>query len=242
MEFKSKLVELLRRTSAEEQALDAKLSAEEKSSLGEENRWSAKDMVFHMAGWKERLAANLAAVAAGEAPVRNDDFQTINADDFKMNRERSWAEALRQAEAASEQLIAQVEARSEDELRSTDALPWLAGRPVWQLIAGNGCVHPLAMHLGPFSIQRGDKAYAGRLQAEFAGLLDALDDGGVWRGTVRYNLACHHALAGEAEKAIDALREAFRLNPDLIAWSKEDTDLAPIRNEAGFRQLYAASE
>jgi tetratricopeptide (TPR) repeat protein len=53
-------------------------------------------------------------------------------------------------------------------------------------------------------------------------------------GVVQYNLACHYALAGETETAIKKLREALELNPELAEWSKEDSDLASIREEPGY--------
>jgi hypothetical protein len=56
---------------------------------------------------------------------------------------------------------------------------------------------------------------------------------------VQYNLACHYALSGEIETAIEKLREALEMNPELTEWSKEDADLACLREEPGYRALYA---
>ena len=55
---------------------------------------------------------------------------------------------------------------------------------------------------------------------------------------MRYNLACCYALAGQAEKAMDALREALRLAPDLTEWSKQDTDLVSLRERPDYQSLY----
>jgi len=55
---------------------------------------------------------------------------------------------------------------------------------------------------------------------------------------VRYNLACCYALAGQAEKAMDALREALRLAPDLTEWSKQDPDLVSLRERPDYQSLY----
>ena len=46
-----------------------------------------------------------------------------------------------------------------------------------------------------------------------------------WRGTIRYNLACHYALRGESAKAIATLAQALHSNPDLTEWSQQDSDL-----------------
>jgi hypothetical protein len=238
MEIKSKLIELIDRMSREEQALFNKLSEAERSTLGKSDRWSPKDVIIHIAGWKMRLVENLIAVGRGETPLRYENYESVNAKYFEENRERPWSEVLEQAKEASRQLVEQVELRSEDELQSAETLPWQEGRPLWRLIVGNGCIHPLSMHLCPLYIERGDKAYASALQEEIGKLLQELDEGGNWQGLLRYNLACHHALMGETKYAIDVLEEALRLNPDLIAWSKEDPDLASIRKEAGYQKLY----
>jgi hypothetical protein len=239
VEIKSKLIELIERTFRAEQDLFDRLSEGERSALGEPDRWSPKDVIVHLAGWKGRLAKNLAAAARGEMPVRDEDYEAVNTKEFEENRELPWPEVLERAAEASQQLVEQVKARSEDELQGTETLPWQEDRPLWRLIVGNGCIHPLAMHLGPLYVERGDKAYATALQEKMAELLRELDDGENWQGLVQYNLACHHALVGETKCAIDGLRKALRLNPELIEWSKEDPDLACLREEASYQELYA---
>ena len=57
---------------------------------------------------------------------------------------------------------------------------------------------------------------------------------------VRYNLACYYALAGETARAIETLRDALHLHPDLLGWSKEDTDLASLRDDPNYKALYPA--
>jgi tetratricopeptide (TPR) repeat protein len=238
MELKSKLIELVKRAYQEEQALIARLSEDERSAVGEPDRWSVKDVIVHLAGWKARLAGNLAAAASGGTPVRYDDFEAVNAQEFEEYRDLPWPEVMEMAAEAHRQLVEQVEVRSEDELRGTETLPWQGSRPLWQLILGNGYTHPMAMHLGPIYIERGEKEHATAMQEEAARLLEELDEGENWRGTVRYNLACHYALVGETERAIEELREALELNPGLVEWSKQDSDLASIREEPGYLALY----
>lgn len=238
MELKSKLIELIERACEEEQMLFDKLSEDERSVAGEPDRWSPKDVIAHLAGWKARLAENLAAAAGGETPVRYDDFEAVNAREFEENRDRSWSEVLGKAAEACRQLVEQVEARSEGELRGRETLPWQGDWPLWRLIVGSGYIHPMAMHLGPIYIERGEKEYATELQEEAAKLLWELDDSGSWQGLVRYNLACQYALAGETERAIEELREALELNPGLTGWSKEDPDFVCIREEPGYLALY----
>ena len=238
MELKSKLIEVIEQASKEEQALFARLSEDERSVRGEPDRWSPKDVIAHLAAWKTRLAENLAVAARGETPVRDEDFEAVNARDFEEYRDRPWPEILDEAAEASRQLVEQVEKRSEAELRGTDTLPWQEDRPLWRLIVGNAYIHVMAMHLDPVLIECGEKEYATELQEEAAKLLGELDESRSWQGVVRYNLACHYAQAGETERAIEKLGEALELSPELTEWSKEDSELACLREEPGYMALY----
>ena len=55
--------------------------------------------------------------------------------------------------------------------------------------------------------------------------------------TPLYNLACCEALTGRTEEAIGHLRVALERRPSLLDVAKEDTDLDPLRDEPGFREL-----
>jgi tetratricopeptide (TPR) repeat protein len=140
---------------------------------------------------------------------------------------------------AQDSLVERLNALSEADLTSTEYFPWQAGRPLWRLIAGNSHTHPIT-HLAQYYAEHGRVAYANQIQAEAADLLAQLDDSPAWQGILSYNLACHYALVGEKEKAIAGLRRALGLNPELIEWSKQDSDLASLRQEAAYQALYAS--
>ena len=114
--LKPKLMELIRGISAEEQALFAKLPESERSKKGEPDNWSPKDVLAHLAAWKEREAGNQAAAARGEEVVKYEDFEEVNAKDFETYRDKSWVEIREKAAKANRRLLEQVEGRSEAEL------------------------------------------------------------------------------------------------------------------------------
>jgi rhodanese-related sulfurtransferase len=62
------------------------------------------------------------------------------------------------------------------------------------------------------------------------------------RGDATYNLACLYALAGEATHALERLREALRLHPDLAGWAGQDPDLASLRPLPEFQALIPARD
>jgi len=235
MELGQKLVELLERAWAEERFFLERLPEDERSAPGELHRWGPKDSVAHVADWKERLAQNLAAGDRGAGPLAYPNYLEINDQGFLEHCEQPWTAVLEWAETAHRHLVAQVERRSEAELRGT--APWPEGQPLWQRIANGGFVHAIQMHLCPYYAERGQEAYADALQEEALGLLGGLDEGAGWQGTVRYNLACHYALSGRKEAALARLGEALALNPGLRDWARQDTDLDSLRQEPGYLQL-----
>ena len=54
---------------------------------------------------------------------------------------------------------------------------------------------------------------------------------------VHYNAACVYSLAGRKEQAIAHLRRALELSENVRNFADGDTDLDPIRDEPGFKEL-----
>ncbi len=57
------------------------------------------------------------------------------------------------------------------------------------------------------------------------------------RGGAYYDLACFYSLAGMADKAIANLKAAFKLNPTLVPYSLNDTDLDPLRGDPRYQSM-----
>jgi hypothetical protein len=55
------------------------------------------------------------------------------------------------------------------------------------------------------------------------------------RGSAYYDLACFYSLAALKEPAFANLEKAFRLNPTLVAYSLNDNDLDPIRDDPRYK-------
>jgi len=56
---------------------------------------------------------------------------------------------------------------------------------------------------------------------------------------LNYNLACCESLAGRPADAVKHLRSAIEQHEDLRSLAREDSDLDPIREEPGFKDLVA---
>jgi tetratricopeptide (TPR) repeat protein len=58
-------------------------------------------------------------------------------------------------------------------------------------------------------------------------------------GSLYYNLACLEALEGDRSAALDALRRAVELRPEVVEWAAGDQDFASLRDDPEFRALAA---
>ena len=138
-------------------------------------------------------------------------------------------------------LVAAVQALSEEELDDPARFEWTDGRALWWRVGMTAYYHVLD-HVSDLYLERGEADLAQAVQERMAEEMGTLDDSDRWRGTVTYNLACFYALNGQTGPALERLRRAFRLNPGLIDWSKEDSDLDSLRELPEFHILYENSD
>jgi hypothetical protein len=222
------LIELLHHNFADELSLVARLTEDEREAIGTASHWSAKDIIAHVMGWKQRTTHMLALAARGQTPPAYDNEAELNTETFEHFRLMPWNALLEDAESAVDDLVTQVERFADEDLLQPDRFGWRNGRPLWQSIAGNGYEHPQE-HLAHFYVARGDRLRADQMQERLASVRRALDETPHGRGASYYNLACYYALSERPQRALDLLRQAFALRPDLIAFSRSDTDLASLQ-------------
>jgi tetratricopeptide (TPR) repeat protein len=73
--------------------------------------------------------------------------------------------------------------------------------------------------------------------AEAADRARELIEAGAQYPELFYNLACCESLAGRTTDAVEHLRQAIGSKEDLRSLARDDSDLDPIRNEPGFKEL-----
>ena len=234
---KQRLESCLERAHAAEQAFAAELTQEQRTALGTYAKWSAKDSLAHIAHWQERLAQRLTALTEGkEPPASQTHYEQANAACFERFCNCSWDEVWAFADSALSQL--EMAVRAMDEAKLTHPPPDAPSRALWLDIVGTGYTHPL-MHMSEFWTQHGQSKRAGELWQEWGELATPLDDNADWQGLAHYNMACGLALAHNTQPAIDELRQALRLKPSLLAWSRHDSDLSSLHSLRAYRELYA---
>lgn len=234
---KEKLLELIRRGHAELQHFADQLSEAERNTIGVGDHWSARDMLTHLIEWKRRSAEYHDAADQGEDVPYIKDINHENSAIVDGYRRMSWDEVQAALDRALQVNLAVVERLSDDELNDPDRYAFLNGRTAWRNLIGNSFMHPLAMHLRPWYIAHGQVDYATRLAEEEARLLCELDPDPQWQGLTTYNLACHYALIGDEQRALNKLAAALQLNPGLTEYSQQDPDFESLYNTPEFLEI-----
>jgi tetratricopeptide (TPR) repeat protein len=233
------LIDLLKNAYEAQGAWIAGLSDAERNSIGTPEQWSAKDMLAHITFWQEVTAERLAAAQRGGEPPTFGDFQPINERIFEERRGHSWEQVLADAERTYATLTGQVRSIDAQALLDPQRFAWTNGQALSTSILGNGFWHPLE-HVARFYAARGEHERASELLERAIVREPALEALPGDRGAGLYNLACFYATTGQPDKALPLLPEALRLRPDLVEWSKQDSDLDTLRDMPAFRALYEA--
>ena len=112
--------------------------------IGEENMtqpevaggWSIKDIVAHITGWRRRTVLRFRAALDPTVDMtpywpaeldEDDEVDEINAWIYKANRGRPLADVLNDSREVFQQLVAAVDALSDEQLNDPQRFPWLEG-------------------------------------------------------------------------------------------------------------------
>ena len=192
----------------------AQTAKRQAARCGESGRVAAQARRFAAA----RQGVELPSVGdAGETDEINADLQAARVDWI-------WDAVAEEADHVSGQLEAEVRESDPDLIAQSERL--LGGT------LGNGSFHAMT-HFG-WLVDADIGVDADRVNEyvdEVVGQLRAsrLPPGDAGAGI--YNAACFRALQGQVDQASELLREAFQLDPELVAWSKTDDDLIALRDQ-----------
>ena len=239
---KAKLIELVRRGHAELVRFADNLSEEERQKIGEGDQWTARDLLSHVVEWRRSNTEDMNAYDRGEAVTATQDEDAENAARMAKYRTKSWDEVRQAVDQTQTAILALVERLTDEQLNDPQRYPFLNGRPAWRSVMSDSFMHPLASHLRPWYLQHGQGEYASHLAEEEARLLIELDDEPDWQGMTIYNLACHYALLGEKEKALEKLETGLRLNPGLADYSRQDSDFASLHGSPEFEAVVTGAQ
>jgi tetratricopeptide (TPR) repeat protein len=233
------LIEMLHDVREKQSTFWESLSEDELAEVGKVDDWAPKDIMAHISVWNDRLAVQLEAAARNETPVSSGDFEHANREIFKANKDKSWDELTAYEVQTFARLEAAITALPADAIMDSTRFDWTEGRPLFWRICFSPIYHGMA-HIADLMIKRGSRTEAFEAHEWVAEKFGGLSDSDDWQGTTLYNLACIYALHGEPARAIELLGKALVLNPGLIDWSKEDSDLDALRQDPAFLALYQA--
>ena len=212
----------------------ADLSPGERNTRGTWENWSSKDETAHVIAWQLNTVARLAALLHHEDLPDFSDIEQINRAVFDTNRDRPLAEIVADGDQAVTDFSALLAPLSEDDVTQPGRFSDQEKRSIVDLGIGDLFWHPVT-HFSYFYLRHGAVARATEIQEVSVA---AVADVPAWLGTARYNLACFFAVSGQTEKALQELRAALQMRPELIEWSRQDPDLVSLHDEPGYQALY----
>ncbi len=233
------LLRLLGRARDAQAAWAAGLPGAERDAKGTPEHWAPKDELAHITFWQQISAERLMTARTGEQPTDTSDFQALNERTFAKQRDTPWEQVLASAEQAYATLAERVSALEGALLTDPNRFEWTRGQPLTASVLGNGFWHPLE-HIARHYHARGEAERAAKLLEGAVLHEPALAVLPADYGAALYNLACFYTTTGQPERALPLLPEALRLRPDLVDWSKQDTDLDVLRDHPEFQALYQA--
>ncbi len=229
--MKEKVLSTLATARAKESELDAMCAD---GPADPDGRWHPKDHLAHSAWWRHRNAELFEAMRTGSGlpPSLNDESQ--NEVIYQSYRDRPLSEIQEFARSSWEELTGVAGALSEDDLMKPH--PYAPNQEIWQEVCGTSFFH-LGEHLTYVYEDVGDERRAEAGQRWIHDLHLGVAGDGRQRGTAEYNLGCFYAKRGRASEALPLLHKGIALRPDLAEWANNDTDLDPIRDDAGVKEL-----
>ncbi len=208
---------------AVERDILAALDPAERDAPAPDGGWSAKDVQAHLSAWRRHQADRLTGLREGRSrpDIPGSETDATNATIHAERADWAWEQVLADADAATDLLIAELRAASDE----TIANDRIVGATL-----GNGPEHDLT-HLPALAARTG---LSDRVMS-LATVVEASAARGGWpprsAAFARYNLACFHALAGRLDEARALLRQALPDQPELQEFAPVDDDLVALRDE-----------
>jgi hypothetical protein len=234
-QLKDNLIDFLNQIKVEIDAFEKELTDKQKRGTGSLKKWSAKDIISHLVFWGNHFNSQVIKAKNGEkVPQAGDYYDQVNDGVLIEHLNQPFTEALSDLYKSFKESMDIIKSFSADELNEQKKNEYLNDRTLIDHSLGALGWHVMH-HISDFYAKNGQKKKAIAQQEE---VTEKMRDFPTWKANANYNLACFFALNGEKERAIKSLKTAFVESPDLIEWSKSDSDLDALREDADFKALY----
>ncbi|MBI4670109.1 MAG: DinB family protein [Chloroflexi bacterium] len=213
----------------------ASLPEAERVANGTWEKWGTKDVIAHLAFWQNNLVQILNGL--DQPPLEQEPFEERNRKNYLNYETSPWAEVYAAYKDSFDEIKSRIPSFSDADLGETGRFPRIPNGTLQGSILGNTYGHTI-IHLAELIGKYSSQAKGLALQEQATTILIEFDPSPHAKGTALYNLACWYALTGQAPRAIQLLGEAFPLRPDLVEFSKQDTDLDSLRELAEYKAFF----
>lgn len=235
MSRSEQLIGLLNYVRAAQENLYAALPDAERTRGGEWSRWAPKDVVAHFTFWQNNLLKILDTL--DQPPPEQESFEERNHKNYINNAMCPWAEVYADNKRSFDEIVTRVSKFSGAALTQAGRYPRITNGTLQTSILGNTYSHAVT-HLSELYDRYGAPGGGLEFQEQAAYKLIEVDPSPYIKGLALYNLACAFALAGKSGRTVELLIEAFVARPDLVEYSKQDTDFNQVRERLEFQALY----
>jgi len=224
----------LRKALEAQREMEREFVAEVRKSEKQPKGWPAALILFHISMWRERLRNALTDVRDGRPyPPPPENIDEVNDAEVASGLGVSLSDISERSDMLLASLIALSEQLGERPFK------WFTARTTTEALLRNSYLHP-RNHIVEYLNENGDQAGAHRLVEEAVSEMRGVSAPPVALGAALYNLAGVRAKQGRLDEAIDLLKEALPMREDMKAAAPTDPDLAPLRDDARFKEMVSS--
>ena len=224
----------LRKALEAQREMEREFAAEMRKSEKQPKGWPAALILFHISMWRERLRNALTDVRDGRPyPPPPENIDEVNDAEVASGLGVSLSDISERSDTLLASLIALSEQLGERPFK------WFSASTTTEALLRNSYIHP-RNHIVEYLTENGDEAGAARVVEEAASEMRDVSAPPLALGAVLYNLACLRTKQGRLDDALDLLKEALPMRPDMRAVAPTDPDLAPLRDDARFKEVVSS--
>lgn len=224
----------LRKALEAQREMEREFAAEMRKSEKQPKGWPAALILFHISMWRERLRNALTDLRDGRPyPPPPENIDEVNDAEVASGLGVSLSDISERSDTLLASLIALSEQLGERPFK------WFTASTTTEALLRNSYIHP-RNHIVEYLNENGDEAGAARVVEDAASQMRDISAPPIALGAVLYNLAGLRTKQGRLDDALDLLKEALPMRPDIKAAAPNDPDLAPLRDDARFKEIVSS--